>query len=77
MSLKLTSLGYSDSSEICKSGHNKHYSTDYIPFLIRDARFLIITEAVIWRCSVEKVFLEITQNSQENTCAKKARKAKA
>ena len=23
-------------------------------------------EAVVWRCSVEKVFLEILQNSQEN-----------
>ena len=28
------------------------------------------TEAVIWRCSVEKVFLEVSQNSQENTCAR-------
>ena len=27
-------------------------------------------EAVVWRCSVEKVFLEISQNSQENTCAR-------
>ena len=26
-------------------------------------------EAVIGRCSVKKVFLEILQNSQENTCA--------
>ena len=25
-------------------------------------------EAVVWRCSVEKVFLEISKNSQENTC---------
>ena len=25
-------------------------------------------EAVVRRCSVEKVFLEISQNSQENTC---------
>ena len=23
-----------------------------------------------WRCSVKKVFLEISQNSQENTCAR-------
>ena len=23
-----------------------------------------------WRCSVKKVFLEILQNSQENTCAR-------
>ena len=28
------------------------------------------TEAVAQRCSVEKVFLEISQNSQENTCAR-------
>ena len=28
------------------------------------------TEAVTQRCSVEKVFLEISQNSQENTCAR-------
>ena len=28
------------------------------------------TEAVPWRCSVKKVFLEISQISQENTCAR-------
>ena len=28
------------------------------------------TETVVWRCSVKKVFLEISQNSQENTCAR-------
>ena len=28
------------------------------------------TEAVVQRCSVKKVFLEIPQNSQENTCAR-------
>ena len=28
------------------------------------------TEAVIQRCSLEKLFLEISQNSQENTCAR-------
>ena len=27
-------------------------------------------EAIIQRCSVKKVFLEISQNSQENTCAR-------
>ena len=26
------------------------------------------TEAVVERCSVKKMFLEISQNSQENTC---------
>ena len=29
-----------------------------------------ISEAVVRRCSAEKVFLEISQNSQENTCAR-------
>ena len=28
------------------------------------------TEAAVQRCSAEKVFLEISQNSQENTCAR-------
>ena len=28
------------------------------------------TEAVARRCSVKKVFLDISQNSQENTCVK-------
>ena len=27
-----------------------------------------ITEAVVRRCSVKKMFLEILQNSQESTC---------
>ena len=30
----------------------------------------VIKEAAVQRCSVKKVFLEISQNSQENTCAK-------
>ena len=29
-----------------------------------------LTEAVTQRCSVKKVFLEISQNSQENTSAR-------
>ena len=28
------------------------------------------SEAVAWRCSVKKVFLKISQNSWETTCAK-------
>ena len=31
---------------------------------------LRMLEAVARRCSVKKVFLEISQNSQENTCAR-------
>ena len=29
-----------------------------------------ILEALVQTCSVKKVFLEISQNSQENTCAR-------
>ena len=32
--------------------------------------FILSPEAVVQRCSVKKVFLKISQNSQENTCAK-------
>ena len=32
--------------------------------------FRFIKEAVVWRCSVEKAFIDILQNSQENTCAR-------
>ena len=35
----------------------------------KSSRRNCISEAVVWKCSVEKVFLEISQNSQENTCA--------
>ena len=28
------------------------------------------SEAVVRKCSIKKVFLEISQNSQENTCAR-------
>ena len=46
--------------------------TLYALFLIFRQSFFIKgkeTEAVIERCSVKKVFLEISQNVQENTCA--------
>ena len=33
--------------------------------------FSMCSEAVTQRCSVKKVFLEISQNSQENTCGPK------
>ena len=36
-------------------------------FYLKD---FIRTEAVSQKCAVEKVFLEILQNSQENTCAR-------
>ena len=30
----------------------------------------LLSEVVVWKCSVEKMFLEISQNSKENTCAR-------
>ena len=47
----------------CK--HNPHDHKSQI-----DALFIQFKEAVVQRCSAKKVFLEISQNSQENTCAK-------
>ena len=32
-------------------------------------KLVLSREAVVQRCSVKKVFLEISQNLQENTCA--------
>ena len=32
--------------------------------------YILDIEAVVQRCSVKKVFLEILQNPQENTCAR-------
>ena len=42
----------------------KLVSVSSISFILVDA------EAVARRCSVKEVFLEILQNSQENTCAR-------
>ena len=36
---------------------------------------ILIPEAVVRRCSVKKVFLEVLQNSLENTCARVSRPA--
>ena len=35
----------------------------------QDDCYLVLLEAVVQRCSVKKVFLEISQNSKENNCA--------
>ena len=57
--------------KILKDGNVELYGL----FVVRKWRLLLQSnltdaEAVIRRCSVKKVFLEISQNSQENTCAK-------
>ena len=31
---------------------------------------IVTPEVVVWMCFVEKVFIEISQNSQKNTCAR-------
>ena len=41
-----------------------------VPHFSKVAAKEIKAEAAIWRCSVKKEFLEISQNSLENTCAK-------
>ena len=53
----------------------KEYSSEVFQALLAVPHFSKVTgkepkaEAVIWRCSVKKDFLEISHNSQENTCA--------
>ena len=42
------------------------YTSWYLTFL---TNLHLFSEAVVQRCSAKKVFLEISQNSQENTCA--------
>ena len=47
-----------------------HLKVTAVVQLILHQKHLYRTEAVFWGCSVEKVFLEISQNLQENTCAR-------
>ena len=39
-------------------------------FILQDVPLMFRTEVVVPRWSLEKLFLEISQNSQENTCAR-------
>ena len=60
------------------SGKDLHISWDNMVFLCaisllpekRALLFSILQKQSYRRCSVKKVFLEISQNSQENTCAR-------
>ena len=47
-----------------------HLKVSAVIQLILHQKHLDRAEAVVWGCSVEKVFLEISQNLQENTCAR-------
>ena len=54
---------------LCKTKAYKFrhgYSSD----VIHSVPPLFTQEAVVWRFSVKKMFLEISQNSQENTCVR-------
>ena len=51
----------------CKVFKKKHYWLTVSSFV---SRLMHNSETVVRRCSVNKVFLEISQNSQENTCAR-------
>ena len=41
-----------------------------VSFLGLSSLVLLLTEAVVRRCSLKKMFLDISQKSQENTCAR-------
>ena len=41
-----------------------------VSFLGLSSLVLLLTEAVVRRCSLKKMFLEISQKPQENTCAR-------
>ena len=43
---------------------------DSLQYHVRTIYCVVYSEAVVQRCSVKKVFLETSQNSQENTCAR-------
>ena len=43
---------------------------NFSTFAERELKGMVIPEAVGQRCSVKKVFLEISENPQESTCAR-------
>ena len=58
-----------------KQKHGKHRSSSQETLgkksILRNfVKFTGKPEAVVRRCSIEKVFLKISQKSQENTCAR-------
>ena len=48
---------------------SRHHDFYQVKFFLNLEKILI-AEAVGQRCSLKKLFLEISQNSQENTCAR-------
>ena len=47
-----------------------HYFLHKLVYLHKHAQTGLFTQAVAQRCSVNKMFLEVSQNWQENTCAR-------
>ena len=45
-------------------------SCDLIESAYEHSAYILVVEAVVRRCSVKNLFLEISQNSQEHTCAR-------
>ena len=67
--IKTTMINWK-ANERCNGNRNRdHFLIKYSP---KRENLLgsIKAEAVVRRCSVKKVFLKISQNSQENTCAR-------
>ena len=50
--------------------HSRTVNSHILPFHSKKYSNPIHLEAVAQRCYVKKLFLEISQNSQENTCAR-------
>ena len=50
-----------------KNLHTKRVTKKFLETM---ATIIAQKQAIARRCSVKKVFLEISQNSQENTCAR-------
>ena len=57
--------------EKCRLPWKDSGSVNLIKVLTADFRLPVsLLEAVVYNCSVKKVFLEVLQNSQEKTCAR-------
>ena len=61
-------IGCRKEKEKRKQTFSQSSKTFYIN-IISTSSISVMSEAVVGRCFVKKVFLEILQNSQENTCA--------
>ena len=62
-------LRFISNRDLFRYSHHRKYPTSCKQAL-NLRRSWVQTEAVVQRCSVKKVFLEISINSQENTCAR-------